>query len=53
MKNLDKKSYQNIMINTQILIIFLVKSLLNLTAQDYILYIDNLFINSSLAKTLN
>ena len=52
MKNLDKKSNQNIMINTQILIIFLIKSFSNLTVQDYILYTDNLFINRLLAKTL-
>ena len=39
------------MINIQILVMSLAKSLLN-SAQDYILYLDNLFINSSLAKTL-
>ena len=41
------------MINTQTLVISLAKSLSNLTAQDYILYINNLFINSLLAKTLS
>ena len=39
------------MINTQTLIMFLAKSLLNST-QDYTFYFDNLFINDSLAKTL-
>ena len=41
------------MTDIQILIIFLAKSLSNLAAQDYILYINNLFINSLLAKTLS
>ena len=40
------------MINIQILIIFLVKSLLN-SAQNYTLYFDNLFINDFLAKILS
>ena len=39
------------MTNTQILIMFLAKNLSN-SAQDYTLYLDNLFINDSLAKTL-
>ena len=39
------------MIDIQILIMFLAKNLLN-SAQDYTLYLDNLFINDSLAKTL-
>ena len=53
MKNLDMKSHQNIMTDTQILVLFLAKSLSNLnSAQSYILYLDNLFINDSLAKTL-
>ena len=39
------------MTDTQTLVIFLAKSLLN-SAQDYILYLDNLFINDLLAKTL-
>ena len=39
------------MTDTQTLIMFLAKSLSN-SAQDYILYFDNLFINDSLAKTL-
>ena len=51
MKNLDMRSHQNIMINTQTLVISLAKSLSNLT-QDYTLYLDNLFINISLATAL-
>ena len=51
MKNLDSKSCQNIMTDIQTLIMSLAKSLLN-PAQDYTLYLDNLFINDSLAKTL-
>ena len=39
------------MTDTQTLIIFLAKSLSD-SAQDYILYLDNLFSNSFLAKTL-
>ena len=39
------------MTDIQILIMFLVKNLSN-SAQDYILYLDNFFINSSLTKTL-
>ena len=39
------------MTDIQILVMFLTKSLSN-SAQDYILYLDNLFINDSLAKTL-
>ena len=39
------------MINIQILIMFLTKNLSN-SAQDYILYFDNFFINSSLIKIL-
>jgi hypothetical protein len=39
------------MINTQILVISLAKSLLD-SAQDYILYFDNLFNNILLAKIL-
>ena len=39
------------MTDTQILVMSLTKSLLN-SAQDYILYLDNFFINDSLAKTL-
>ena len=41
------------MTDIQTLIIFLAKSFSNLTVQDYILYTDNLFINSLLAKTLS
>ena len=51
MKSLDMRSCQNIITDTQTLIIFLAKSLLNLT-QDYTLYLDNLFINISLVTTL-
>jgi len=39
------------MTDTQTLIMSLAKSLLN-PAQDYTLYLDNLFINDSLAKAL-
>ena len=39
------------MTDTQALVIFLTKSLPD-PAQDYILYLDNLFINSLLAKAL-
>ena len=41
------------MTDIQTLVISLAKSLSNLTAQDYILYTDNLFINDLLAKTLS
>ena len=40
------------MTNTQALVISLAKSLLNLAAQDYILYLDNLFTNILLATAL-
>ena len=40
------------MTDIQTLIISLAKSLSNLTVQDYILYLDNLFINISLADAL-
>ena len=40
------------MTDTQALIISLAKSLSNLTVQDYILYLDNLFTNISLADAL-
>ena len=53
MKNLDKRSHQNIMTDTQTLVISLAKSLSNSATQDYILYTDNLFINSLLTKTLS
>jgi hypothetical protein len=39
------------MINIQILIIFLIKSLSE-SAQDFILYLNNFFINLSLATAL-
>ncbi len=41
------------MADTQALVISLAKSLSNSAAQDYILYINNLFINSLLAKALS
>jgi len=50
-ENLSKQSHQKIIINTQILIIFLIKNLSE-SAQDFILYLDNLFINLSLATAL-
>ncbi len=50
-ESLDSRSCQNIMTDTQTLVIFLAKSLLD-PAQDYTLYLDNLFTNSLLAKTL-
>ena len=53
MEGLGKRSRQNTMTNTQALVISLAKSLPNLAAQDYILYTDNLFINSPLAKALS
>ena len=40
------------MTDTQTLVISLAKNLSNLTVQDYILYLDNLFINISLADAL-
>ncbi len=50
-ESLDSRSCQNIMTDTQTLVIFLAKSLLN-SAQDYTLYLNNLFINSLLANDL-
>ena len=40
------------MTDTQTLVISLAKSFSDLTVQDYILYLDNLFINISLADAL-
>jgi len=40
------------MTDIQTLVIHLAKNLSNSAAQDYILYLDNLFINDLLAKTL-
>ncbi len=40
------------MTNIQALVISLAKSLLNLAAQGYTLYLDNLFTNGLLAKAL-
>ena len=51
-ESLDSRSWQNSMTDTQTLVIFLAKSLSDLTVQDYILYFDNLFINISLADAL-
>ena len=50
-EDLDKKSCQNIMTDTQTLVMSLAKSLPN-SAQDYTLYLDNLFINGPLTKAL-
>ena len=52
MESLDSRSQQNSMTDTQTLVISLAKSLPDLTVQDYILYLDNLFINISLADAL-
>ena len=53
MKSLDMKSCQNIMTDTQTLVLSLAKNLSNLnSAQSYILYLDNLFINILLVKAL-
>ena len=47
------KSCQNIMIDIQTLVLSLTKSLSNLnSAQNYILYLDNFFINVFLVKAL-
>jgi len=51
MKDLDSKSHKNTMTDTQTLMLSLAKSLLN-SAQNYILYFDNLFSNISLAVEL-
>ena len=51
-EGLGKRSRQNTMADTQALVISLAKSLPNLAAQDYILYLDNLFTNGLLAKAL-
>jgi hypothetical protein len=51
MKDLDSKSQQNSMTDTQTLVLSLAKSLLN-SAQDYTLYLDNLFSSISLAIEL-
>src|SRR5438034_5590484 len=50
-EGLGKQSRRNIMANTQALVVFLAKSLPN-PAQDYTLYLDNLFTNGLLAKAL-
>jgi len=51
-EGLGKRSRQNTMADTQALVISLAKSLPNSAAQDYILYLDNLFTNGLLAKAL-
>jgi hypothetical protein len=50
-EGLDSRSCQNTMTDTQTLVIFLAKSLPD-PAQDYTLYLDNLFTNGLLAKAL-
>src|SRR5438034_11118494 len=50
-EGLGSKSHQNTMADTQALVISLAKSLSD-PAQDYTLYLDNLFTNSTLAKAL-
>src|SRR5216117_359233 len=50
-EGLGSKSRQNTMADTQALVVSLAKSLPN-PAQGYILYLDNLFTNGPLAKTL-
>ena len=51
MKDLDSKSHENTMTDTQTLVLSLAKSLSDST-QSYILYLDNLFSNISLAVEL-
>ena len=51
-ESLGSRSHRNSMADTQALVISLAKSLLDLTVQDYILYLDNLFTNISLADAL-
>ena len=51
-EGLGSRSRRNPMADTQALIISLAKSLLDLIVQDYILYLDNLFTNISLADAL-
>src|SRR5436190_10831792 len=50
-ENLSKQSCQKIMTDTQTLIMFLAKNLSE-SAQDFILYLNNLFINLFLATAL-
>ena len=51
-ESLGSKSRRNPMADTQALVISLAKSLPDLTVQDYILYLDNLFTNIPLADAL-
>ena len=51
-ESLGSRSHQNSMADTQALVISLAKSLPDLTVQDYILYLDNLFTNIPLADAL-
>jgi len=51
-ESLGSRSHQNSMGDTQALVISLAKSLPDLTVQDYILYLDNLFTNIPLADAL-
>ena len=51
-ESLDSKSRRNPMVDIQTLVISLAKSLPDLTVQDYILYLDNLFTNIPLADAL-
>ena len=51
-EDLGSRSRQNIMTDTQTLVISLAKSLPNSATQDYILYLDNLFTNVPLANAL-
>ena len=50
-EDLDTRSHQNAMTDTQTLVMSLAKSLPN-PDQDYILYLDNLFTNGPLVKAL-
>ena len=51
-ESLGSRSWRNPMADTQALVISLAKSLPDLTVQDYILYLDNLFTNIPLADAL-
>src|SRR5436190_14855429 len=51
-EGLGSRSRRNPMADTQALVISLAKSLPDLTVQDYILYLDNLFTNIPLADAL-
>ena len=51
-EGLGSRSRRNPMADTQTLVISLAKSLPDLTVQDYILYLDNLFTNIPLIDAL-